>query len=74
MPRMFGKYGPLPTAAESYDEGKSTGVGWRHAHEPGGPFVHGHFPGSDPAWNAFCRASQENHDRWLEGFKEARRK
>jgi len=66
---MIGKYGPIATETESYDDGFSTGKKWDKDWVPGGPYVPGGWR-SDKDWVAYCDQAKLNNERWLAGWRD----
>ena len=73
---MFGKYGPLPTAAASYENGYETGFKWNTAKDfcvPDGPYHYGPSPYETNLdriayIDATLEGQIENHAAWLRGW------
>ena len=70
MPVMFGKYGPLPSAEEAYEDGFKTGMAWDANYTPGGPWICKESYSQDIAWRNFCDQTKLNNSEWLRGWRD----
>lgn len=54
----------------AYSEGYDTGLHWKESYQPGGPFHYGAQAHESDRAKELSRQSQEQHRRWMMGFKE----
>jgi hypothetical protein len=66
----FGKYRPLLTEEEAFQEGKTCGATWTDNWQPGGPWVcrNDERTSRDTEWNAWCAHTAKINAAWLRGF------
>lgn len=80
------RFGPFPggtpegirTAEASRKDGYETGLSWKDAYVPSGPWVHrwsnvggGSVVAAHPEeYRAYCDATVENHREWMAGWRE----
>jgi hypothetical protein len=73
---MFGKYGPIRTLGQSYDDGYKSGVNWKDNYRPGGPATYSVsiLEKDNKDWAAYCDATHENRRAWFRGFDDGLQK